>query len=811
MDAIVKHILSIKPNRPLALLLGLALLVSFPSFGQTESAPDLAGQLAQYRKRTLQEKLFVHTDRSFYLAGETIWFKVYNVDGTTHTPLDVSKVVYLEVLDLEQVPVLQAKVGLQEGTGDGSITLPTTLTSGHYVVRAYTNWMKNNPAAFFFEKPVTVVNTFKKLGLKPQQPAPAAFDVQFFPEGGHLVAGLRSKIAFKATAPDGRGVAVMGAVFNEQNDTLARFEPAKFGMGHFYFTPEAGQAYQAVIQTTGGRSITRSLPIVQEQGLVMHLDDPGNDYLTITVSSRTTGTAQALQPVHLVAHTRHEAKVAETRALDQNGKTVFTIPRKAIGEGITHFTIFNGARQPVCERLYFQHGEQLALQVATDQTEYAPRQRVRLQVEAQGAARPVRADLSVAVFRLDSLQRPDLLDIFSYFWLSSDLRGPVEHPEYYFNLPRQETDAALDNLLLTQGWRRFRWEDVLSRQAPPVPAHLPEFGGHHIRGRVFRRQTSEPAPNILTYLASPSRQVRLYGSRSNKQGEVFFEVKDLYGSRDLILQTNTRQDSIYRFEITTPFSTEPATRRLPLFDLSEALYYQLQARSLHLQAQNVHAPAIRYRRPEVDSAAFYHQPDKTYFLDEYTRFPVMEEVMREYVQPVAVRKRRGKFHFLVLDDPNKSVFQDDPLILLDGVPVFDTDRIMAYNPRKVQRLDVLTRKYVLGPLSFNGIVSYTTYKGTMTDFPIDPRALLMDYEGLQLQREFYAPSYDTPLQAESRIPDLRNLLYWTPSLKTSASGKGELSFFTSDQQGQYIVVVQGLTKDGLAGSTRFTFEVKRPL
>jgi hypothetical protein len=185
--------------------------------------------------------------------------------------------------------------------------------------------------------------------------------------------------------------------------------------------------------------------------------------------------------------------------------------------------------------------------------------------------------------------------------------------------------------------------------------------------------------------------------------------------------------------------------------------------------------------------------------------------MREYVAPVMVRKRRGNFYFIVHNDPHKSVFQEDPLILLDGVPVFDTDKIMAYAPRKVQRLEVVTPLYLLGPLSFPGIVSYTTYPGTMPDFPVDPRSLLVDYDGLQLQREFYAPSYDTPQQLESRIPDLRNLLYWAPSLTTGTQGKGELSFFSSDQQGQYVVVVQGLTKTGKADSHAFTFEVKRPL
>jgi hypothetical protein len=166
---------------------------------------------------------------------------------------------------------------------------------------------------------------------------------------------------------------------------------------------------------------------------------------------------------------------------------------------------------------------------------------------------------------------------------------------------------------------------------------------------------------------------------------------------------------------------------------------------------------------------------------------------------------------MVIDEPNKTVFQDDPLVLLDGVPVFDIDKIMSYDPRKVQKLEVANRLYLHGPLTFRGIVSYTTYSGGLPDFPIDPRSLLLDYEGLQGQREFYAPQYETPQQTTSRVPDLRNLLHWVPTLQTGSDGTGQVSFFTSDQQGQYVVVVQGLTKSGKAGSSTFTFEVKRPL
>ena len=183
--------------------------------------------------------------------------------------------------------------------------------------------------------------------------------------------------------------------------------------------------------------------------------------------------------------------------------------------------------------------------------------------------------------------------------------------------------------------------------------------------------------------------------------------------------------------------------------------------------------------------------------------------MREYVPGVFVRKRQKKFHFYVLDNVTpQGVFKDEPLILLDGIPVFDTDKIMAFDPLKIKKLEVIDALYYLGPRSFPGIVSYTTYKGDLAGLELDPRALVVSYDFAQSRREFYAPRYDAADSRASRLPDFRNLLHWSPALTTNAQGKQSLDFYTSDQTGRYRVVVQGLTPGGAAGSGEYIFEVK---
>ena len=214
----------------------------------------------------------------------------------------------------------------------------------------------------------------------------------------------------------------------------------------------------------------------------------------------------------------------------------------------------------------------------------------------------------------------------------------------------------------------------------------------------------------------------------------------------------------------------------------------------------------------IDTNLFY-MPTRTYLLDNYVRFPTMEEVLREYVQEVAVTKQNNK---LILAGGRRDaagiLYRYEPLVLLDGIPLFDNpNKIFAFDPLKIKELQIVNQRYFLGTAIFEGLLSYKTYTGRPEGLEIDPNATVLDYEGLQLQREFYTPVYETQNQVTSRMPDFRNLLYWNATVKTNGSGKQQLSFYTSDLAGKYIVVIEGLSADGRAGSKSFTIDVINPL
>lgn len=766
-----------------------------------QTATALQNSFDTHAQNTLQEKLFVHTDKSVYLAGELLWFKIYCVNALTHKPLDLSKVAYVDISDKNNTPVLQAKIALKHGSGAGSIYMPVNIANGNYRLRAYTNWMKNNAPDLYFEKIIEIVNPQLSVVAGTKTAATPAFDIQFFPEGGSLVAGFTNKIAFKATDADGRGLAAYtGAVINQNNDTVARFKPFKFGIGSFSFIPVAGNTYKAVVKTANAKAATAALPAVSATGYALHLTDNGSGPLQVNISSGNNGT------VYLFGHTRGQAKILQTALLSNNSAT-FSIDREKLGEGVSSITIFNENKQPVAERLYFkQPGKKLFIDATPDAQLYSLRKRAGIDISAKDAAGKAQlADLSMSVYRVDSLQGIDNENIYSYLWLRSDLEGNIESPAYYFNGETTETREALDNLMLSQGWRRFKWNEVTTNKAP-VFKFLPEYNGHLVTASINSKD-NKPVKDAIAYMGIPGKFSQMYAAKSDSIGRLIFNTHNFYGPGEIVVQTNRMVDSVSKIEVNSPFSEEYSKWALPAFGLNDAARRSVEEHNLSMQSLNIYAGnKLKIFAPVADSTRFFDKPDKSYLLDNYTRFATLEEVFREYVPEVDITKRGNDFFLRTIS--KNGFLPDPPLVLLDGVPVFNTTKIIGIDPLKIYKLQNVRDTYYWGPAKHDGIVNLFTYKGDLAGVEMDPNAVVIDYEGMQLQREFYAPMYDTEARAKSHLPDFRNLLYWQPSIITGAQSN-KLSFYTSDLPGTYIGLVQGIDANGNAAAKYFKFEVKK--
>lgn len=782
-------------------ILYLTITFAISSFLCAQTGQEvLKKQLNNYSEKNLQEKIFIHTDKSFYVPGEIMWFKAYVVDAIEHKPIDISKVAYIEILDQNNKAVSQAKIELVNGSGSGSFLIPVSITTGNFTLRAYTRWMRNFSVENYFEKAITIVNTLKTLSA-PATPVVTPYDVQFFPEGGNLVRNTESKIAFKVSDHYGKGINCLGKIINQNNDSVTSFNTLRYGMGSFYLTPKQGDTYKAVITLGKDSTTTAALPAAYEHGYVMRMEDAGSSLkLTVTATGEPIN-----QPLYLLSHTRQKVNFAEAKTIAGDPLSFF-IDKKNIGDGITTFTLFNSARQPVCERLYFKKPATYDLGVKTDNNSYAPRNKVNVSLITGENTKSEKLDLSASVYLVDSLQPEERNNILSYIWLSSDLGGYVEDAGYYFTNTETEVNAATDNLVLTQGWRRFKWEDVLSDKKPAFE-FIPEYEGHLIPGKIVDKHTGLPGANIPGYLSAPGKRYQFANTFSNSKGEVLFNMKDFIGGDQIVVQTNNTKDSGYQVEIMNPFSEKYSTKNLPPFRLTASYESLLLNHSINSQVQTnyIADSTNRFIYPFADTNHFFSPVEKTYYLDLYTRFTTMEEVLREYVMEVLVRKNNKKFVMFMVRNAHE-FSQDNPLSLIDGVPFFNPDSIMAVDPLKIQKIELLSRNYYYGPVTEDGIVSYSTYKGNLEGIRLDPSAVVIEYEGLQLKRQFYSPLYETAQQKNSRTPDFRSLLYWSPAVHSSNEA---LSFYTSDLEGKYVVLIQGISESGKVFSTTSTFEVKR--
>ena len=647
------------------------------TYGQSGVENAIVKKLNTYQRNTLQEKVFVHLDRTFYVGGETMWMKVYVMDGYEHRPMTLSKVVYVDVLDRNLQPVLQTKISIENGYGNGSVQIPASLGSDNYTVRAYTSWMKNFSADFYFHQAISIVNVFQRPDEK-NKTIDTKLDVQFFPEGGNLIDGIKSKVAFRVVDFSGNGIAFSGAVLNSKGDTVVMLTPVKFGIGHFKITPKTEENYQVVIKEINGNVTRNKLPSIQLNGYTLMVTDTSENRVKIQIRRKDNNSTS--DQIYVVGHTREIVKSASLQNLNA-GEICILINKKELGEGIVHFTVFDQHFQPVCERLYFNRPlNTLPLVISSDKINYEPRSKIILQTSIKSDL-SIDANASLSVFKNDSLQQFNPADIQSYLWLTSELKGNIESPEYYFS-NNILVDQAMDNLMLTHGWSRIKWNEVL-QPSNKMLTFLPEYRGHIITGKVIDISSLRSVQGIPAYLSVSGKRIHPYLTYSNVDGRVIFETNHLFGSRQLITQTGPSQNTT-RLEIESPFSEAISSTTLPYLKLKENLKGPLTLRSISMQTEDMFYRGRVKNQPQTsDSSAFYGNASEQYQLDEYTRFPAMEEVIREYVKGVRLRKKDDEYFFKVLNGPENYIFENGPFVLLDGVPVFNTTKIMEMDPFSV--------------------------------------------------------------------------------------------------------------------------------
>ncbi|HEV7620157.1 MAG TPA: hypothetical protein VGO09_00415, partial [Flavisolibacter sp.] len=326
-----------------------------------------------------EERIFIHTDRNLYFAGEIIWFKIYYVNASNLIPVTWSKIAYVELINKDSKAVWQSRISLKKDERSGSFHIPLSVATGNYTLRAYTNWMKND-ADYFFQKQISIINTLRNQDILNPERSSAEYHIDFFPESGKLVNGVKTRIGFKLLNRFGKAINGKGFIVDGKNDTLVSFSTFRFGMGHFSLTPFSDERYKAVVLLDDGTITYKDLPHIFDHGYVMNITSAGNT-IDVDLKSNISATIEN-EPVYFIAKAKDGQLTAKEFFL-HNGNLHFNLPKISLGKGIIRCTFFDADKNPLCERLFFNipDNKQL-LTIEADKKEYNSRNKVQLSLKA---------------------------------------------------------------------------------------------------------------------------------------------------------------------------------------------------------------------------------------------------------------------------------------------------------------------------------------------------------------------------------------------------------------------------------------------
>ncbi|MBE7178828.1 MAG: TonB-dependent receptor plug domain-containing protein, partial [Mucilaginibacter polytrichastri] len=391
---------------------------------------------------------------------------------------------------------------------------------------------------------VTSLKTDDKTSVNkiiPVKSTSNAVDVQFFPEGGSMIANVRSRVAFKATGADGLGVDVKGIVTDNTGTEIATFASQHLGMGSVSFSPMEGKTYKAKVTFADGSTRTVDLPPVSANGFSLAIFDNDPQNFTVRITPSAAAAAIAGNSINLVAQSGGKVYYAAKSPIDKNAFSA-TVAKSRFPSGIVQFTLFNGNGEPMNERVAFVNKpDKLNVTVSTDKPGYEPREKTRMNIEVKDpAGKPVQGSFSISVTDA-GLVPPDAAEsnILTNILLTSDIRGYVENPNYYFENYNDKKRSDLDMLMLTQGYRRFEWRQVMNNIFPAL-SFQPEKG-LQISGRVTTTGR-KPVPNGKVTLFSTSGGATVIDTVTDAQGRFSFNNILFPDSTKFVVQARTEKN-----------------------------------------------------------------------------------------------------------------------------------------------------------------------------------------------------------------------------------------------------------------------------
>jgi hypothetical protein len=745
-------------------------------------------------------------------TGEDLWFKAYLINSQTFAPSDRSHTLYLQLRTVSDSVVWSEKYPLVSGRANGHIYIGTKWPQGEYLMEGYTmssfssdSTQAIRPRRIRVVDRVSQMDYISKQGIKndADQKLSSKHRVDLFPEGGHLIYGINSVVAFKATYGNGLPEDVSGKVL-EDGKKIGSIKTLHDGMGRFSITPKSGKEYKVVLDD--GRTIL--FPTIERGGMSLRVSKNNAKGLSLLVSS-SDDTPQAFSIT-----AKQNGIVCSTASGTVKGQQAVKIPTAYFGfQGIVEITLFDSAERPVAERLVFVNPQrQLTITATTSQKHYNRRDmvKVRLQVtDASGS--PIKSELAVSIFDKAYLYLPGHENILSHCFLSEQIRGHIFNPTYYFDNQNDDRLAALDLLMMTQGWRNYVWDKEVPSSDPLLTDGVDGILTTQREVRLKTQVINVYAPQVdssLVILTDTAGRFTIDSQMMDRiPGNIYLNdlLTDKYKAKISVVNQfdtiNGYRPRLPRYMVNNHIIQTNNLERMKIGDDNSILLKEVVVKG---------RPGLTYRDKEtgyLDSLAVLQSGEWVCDCDSvmpylndyygYSHHPKWSPQEDSYFGERRIPKRGEKYQLILIEETCvKADSQGQLPIFLER---YKSDPMKPTRASRTKRSDLIV--WLPRDVPRRGFV----YPGPQ----YNEKQLLEKYgiakvQGYYPKREFYQPdSFDL----QSSLPDPRNLLQWQPEVITDNNGMAEIPFAASDINTEFIGIVEAIDGNGLMGCQTFNFRV----
>lgn len=774
----------------------------------TALAPQLFAQtieekLAKWSQANTIEKLYVHLDRESFFSGQTIWLKGYFM--SEYVPSIKNSSMYVELLDNNSTVVRRKVFPTYMGVTMGQVEIPETLPSGSYQLRAFAPLMLNQPG-FVFNKRIEIFGAPAKDNKKAQKEA--ATDLQFFPEGGNMATTLLNNIAFKAVDQNGYPVAVSGQVKNNKGEAVTDFSSQHDGMGLFSLVPQEGETYFVVLDNNPGKQYNLPASVKDAITFSVRNSSKGKQF-KIEIPK---GLPPQFRPAYMIGQAQNQVLFKQPF---QEGKDLIggVIQVNGVLSGILQLTVFNKDGMPLAERITFINNKEYVLPgtLTIDTLNTTAHQRNHFSLHLKDT---VIGNFSVSVTDADfenGTERP--LNIYSYFLLNSDVKGYVHNPSWYFQSDADSVKNSLDLVMMTNGWTRFKWDEVIKNTLPVNKYNDP--GYIRLAGRANIEGTRKPFANKdLMLMTRPVDTLQGKGGlmkliQTDSLGNFRIDSQILYdrnrilfsdikGKKSKFIKIKMDADSLTRM---FPLTTEPIPYEKELeanneIKMLEAYNDYTKAEGLTLNNVTVKA------RSKNESEKFENEYTSgmfsgginSRFLDLRNENAGAMNIF-DYIQgrlPGVTVSRDNEGQYVV--KYRDGGFGNGKMTLyLDEMPT-DATFIESIPINQIAGIKLMGN--FVGAPGGGGALAIYMKKGADLNAAIESSTDIISYNGYSIIKQFYSPNYETG-NVDASKPDNRLTLLWQPDLYlANINPKVPIIFYNNDRTKKFKVVVEGVTNDG---------------